>query len=254
MTSRSGNYFFMAPALPSPSRATTSSTPRLKSSPSSSRKRTSWLPDGIVGNATFGAAMLQGFEAVPFVDEPAAKYPLKPDFEPIVGNAARNALFGPLKFRPGPLNRRQGKETITVTNDFESDSILRTEIPELIGIKGASSTGRVRFHKTCVPQLKGLWAAWRRKGLLKHILTYDGAYTLTLHSLQQQDTKQPCLWNRLRHQRRREPPRRSAGPYWKKRLRFRFGSHGASIRILLGRTFFTPRRDAFRDRQASIPG
>ena len=134
-------------------------------------------PDGIVGNATFGAAMLQGFEAVPFVDEPAAKFPRKPNFEPIVGNAARNALFGPLKFRPGPPKGDHGKETITVTNDFESAAILRDEIPELIGIKGASATGRVRFHKTCMPQLKGLWTAWGRKGLLKHILTFDGAYT-----------------------------------------------------------------------------
>ena len=140
------------------------------------QKKNKLVPDGIVGNATFGAAMLQGFEGVPFVDEPAAKFPQKPDFEPIVGNAARNALFGPMKFRPGPLNGDFGKETITVTNDFESTSILRTEIPELIGIKGASATGRVRFHKTCVPQLKGLWTAWGKKGLLKHILTFDGAY------------------------------------------------------------------------------
>jgi D-alanyl-D-alanine carboxypeptidase/Putative peptidoglycan binding domain len=140
------------------------------------QKKNKLVPDGIVGNATFGVAMLQGFEGVPFVDEPAAKFPRKPDFEPIVGNAARNALFGPMKFRPGPLNGDFGKETITVTNDFESTSILRTEIPELIGIKGASATGRVRFHKTCVPQLKGLWTAWGRKGLLKHILTFDGAY------------------------------------------------------------------------------
>jgi hypothetical protein len=141
------------------------------------QKKNKLVPDGIVGNATFGAAMLQGFEAVPFVDEAAAKFPRKPDFELIVGNAARNTLFGPLKFRPGPLNGGNGKETITVTNDFESASILRTEIPETIGIKGASSTGRVRFHKTCVPQLKALWTAWRKKGLLKHILTFDGAYT-----------------------------------------------------------------------------
>ena len=89
------------------------------------QKKNKLVPDGIVGNATFGAAMLQGFEAVPFVDEPAAKFPRKPNFEPIVGNAARNALFGPLKFRPGPLKGDHGKETITVTNDFESASILR---------------------------------------------------------------------------------------------------------------------------------
>ena len=141
------------------------------------QKKNQLVADGIVGNATFGAAMLQGFEAVPFVEERAAKFPRKPAFEPILGNAARNILFGPLKFRSGPLKGDYGKETITVTNDFESASIVRLEIPELIGIKGASSTGRVRFHKSCVPQLKGLWAAWQRKGLLRHVLTFDGAYS-----------------------------------------------------------------------------
>jgi peptidoglycan hydrolase-like protein with peptidoglycan-binding domain len=41
------------------------------------QRKNKLVPDGIVGNATFGAAMLQGFEGVPFVDEPAAKFPRK---------------------------------------------------------------------------------------------------------------------------------------------------------------------------------
>jgi putative peptidoglycan binding protein/D-alanyl-D-alanine carboxypeptidase-like protein len=208
------------------------------------QRKNKLVPDGIVGNATFGAAMLQGFEGVPFVDEPAAKFPRKPDFEPIVGNAARNALFGPMKFRPGPLNGDFGKETITVTNDFESTSILRTEIPELIGIKGASSTGRVRFHKTCVPQLKGLWTAWGKKVCWKHILTFDGAYaprftrcsnkTLSNHAFgtafdinadENPLGAQPALPGRKGCVFELVPTAHQFGFYW--------------------RTFFTPRRDAF---------
>ena len=49
------------------------------------QKKNKLVADGIVGNATFGVAMQQGFEAVPFTGEPEAKFPDKPDFDPIVG-------------------------------------------------------------------------------------------------------------------------------------------------------------------------
>jgi hypothetical protein len=132
--------------------------------------------DGIVGNATFGVAMQQGFEAVPFLEERDATFPAKPNFDPIIGNAARNILFGPLEFRSGPTNGDFGKETITVTNDFEDDKIARVDVPEVIGIKDAPRSGKLRFHSAGAAQLAGLWAAWRRKKLLKHILSFDGAY------------------------------------------------------------------------------
>jgi hypothetical protein len=110
--------------------------------------------------------MQQGFEAVAFVDEPEARFPDMPHFKPIVGNAARNTLFGPLRFRPGPAGGGFGKETITITNDFESPKIVRIEVPELVGIKGAGTSGRVRFHKACAAQFAGLWKAWGRKKFL----------------------------------------------------------------------------------------
>lgn len=140
------------------------------------QKKNKLFPDGIVGNATFGVALQQGFEAVPFIQEPEAKFPTRPNFEPILGNPARNVLFGPLQFRAGPAGGNFGMETITITNDFESSKIARVDVPEVVGIKGAGSSGKVRFHKACAAQLAGLWAAWGRKKLLKQILTFDGAY------------------------------------------------------------------------------
>lgn len=139
------------------------------------QKKNKLKDDGLVGNATFGAAMLQGFEAVPFVAEPEAKFPKEPDFEPILGNAARDVLFGPLRFKAGPTNGGFGKETITITNDFESAKLVRVAVPEVVGIKGAGSSGKICFHTTGAAQVAGLWAAWGRKGLLKHILTFDGS-------------------------------------------------------------------------------
>lgn len=140
------------------------------------QKENNLVADGIVGNATFGVAMQQGFEAVTFVGEPEAKFPAKPGFDPIVGNAARNILFGPLEFRPGPTNGENGKETITITNNFESAKIIRVAVSETVGIKGAGTSGKMRFHTSGAAQLAGLWAAWGRKKLLKKILTFDGSY------------------------------------------------------------------------------
>jgi hypothetical protein len=140
------------------------------------QKKNKLKDDGIVGNETFGVAMTQGFEAVPFVKEPEAKFPEKPNFDPIVGNAARDIIFGPLKFKGGPTSGDFGKETITITNDFESAKITRVGIPELVGIKGAGSSGKMRFHAAAAEQVAGLWAAWGRTKLLKLVLTFDGAF------------------------------------------------------------------------------
>ena len=141
------------------------------------QKKNKLKDDGIVGNDTFGVAMTQGFEAVPFVDEPEAKFPEKPDFDPILGNAARDILFGPLKFVPNPKKPgvEFGKETIRITNSFESDKLVRVSIPELAGIKGAGTSGKMCFHTDAAEQAAGLWAAWGRKKLLKLVLTFDGS-------------------------------------------------------------------------------
>ena len=131
-------------------------------------------PDGIVGNGTFGVAMQLGFEAVDFTAEPEAKFPELPDFDPIVGTEGRQAIFGLLKFKPGGDDF--GKESIIITNDFEEEKIVRVGVPELVGIKGAGSSGKARFHTLAAKQFQGLWAAWGRKKLLKNILTWDGSF------------------------------------------------------------------------------
>lgn len=133
------------------------------------------LADGIVGNATFGAAMLLGYEAVDFTSEPEAEYPDKPNFDPIGSTAERQAAFGPLKFVSQP-GGDHGKESIRITNDFESEKIVRVEVPELVGIKGAGGGGRARFHRDGAAQFQALWAAWKRLGLLKHVLHWDGSF------------------------------------------------------------------------------
>ena len=113
---------------------------------------------------------------MPFVDERESKYPAEPNFDPIVGNTARDIIFGPLRFRSGPTNGGFGKETITITNNFEEAKIARVSVPEVIGIPGGPASGKIRFHATAAVQLAALWDAWGRKNLLKKILTFDGAF------------------------------------------------------------------------------
>jgi hypothetical protein len=54
--------------------------------------------------------------------------------------------------------------------------IITVQLPQLIGIKGANKKVNVSFHCLAVDQLKCLWTAWEKKGLLNLVLDYGGAY------------------------------------------------------------------------------
>ena len=130
--------------------------------------------DGAVGNETFGRAAMLGFELVPFVDDPLAAFPARPDFPPLAGNAERQALFGPLKFvaAPAPDN----PEAIRITNGWDTANLVRVALPQLAGIKGAPRSTNVFFHTKAAAALAALWAEWKSAGLIDRVLAYDGAY------------------------------------------------------------------------------
>ncbi len=46
----------------------------------------------------------------------------------------------------------------------------------VLNIQDAPTSGRIEFHQKAAPQLKGLWAAWKAKDLVKLILTFDGSF------------------------------------------------------------------------------
>jgi hypothetical protein len=132
--------------------------------------------DGVVGNATYGKAMLLGFEAVDFTREPEAHFPAEPDFDPIVGNTARQAIFGPLNYRKGGSGF--GKESLICTNDFVQRKIRKVIIPQLIGIKGGPASGAVSCHTLAADQLQGLWAALGKLNLLKRVVSWEGCLAM----------------------------------------------------------------------------
>ncbi len=129
--------------------------------------------DGVVGNQTLGKAAMLGFELVDY-STTQSSFPLLPSFPPLIGNNARQSMFGPLVATPSPTTKNP--EKIKITNGWESQNLIRTVIPQLHGIKGAPANGAIWFNREVAHQLIGLWAAWEQAGLLSKILTFDGAY------------------------------------------------------------------------------
>ena len=130
-------------------------------------------PDGIVGNKTIGAAMLEGFGII--LDErndiTGEDFPSKPDFPPLVTNAERENLFGKIAFKPKPTTDNPGN--IEITNHWDRDNIIKVSVPQLKALKGSDT---VYFHKNGAEQLKQLWNDWEKAGLLYKVLTWEGAY------------------------------------------------------------------------------
>ncbi|MCF6130123.1 M15 family metallopeptidase [Flavobacterium sp. AS60] len=138
------------------------------------QKKYHLVPDGIVGNRTVGAALLQGFGLVADVrnDSSGADFPPKPDFPPLVSNREREALFGKITYTAIPLP--DNPEHLAITNHWDRDNIIKVTIPQLKALKGSAT---VYFHKKGAAQLQQLWHDWEKAGLLHLVLTWDGAYT-----------------------------------------------------------------------------
>lgn len=141
--------------------------------------------DGIVGLKTLGAAMKLGFPAIklpafmppgassPHAGDPA--WPPRPGFDPLLSSADRTRLWGRFRYEADPV--QGNRENIRILGTWEDENIVRVEIPQLRGIAGAPSSTNVRFHRKGADQLRELWRAWEKAGLLSLILTWDGGFT-----------------------------------------------------------------------------
>jgi peptidoglycan hydrolase-like protein with peptidoglycan-binding domain len=134
--------------------------------------------DGVVGNKTFGQAMMLGFEAL---KDPADQSTAGPNFPPVPtdlkalpNTAARQKVFGKFAFKAAP--KAGNPENIIITDDFESKNIVRVAIPQLAGVKGARTDGGVRFHRLAANQLSRLFDGWAKAKLIDRILTFDGDF------------------------------------------------------------------------------
>jgi len=130
--------------------------------------------DGKVGNETLGHAMTLGFELIEFVGEAGSGYPKEPRFRPLVGTAARQQAFGRFSFVPAP--QPDNAEAIRITDDWESENIVRVVIPQLPGTRGAPASGTVRFHRLAARQLEALFKGWSKARVFNRVVSWDGAF------------------------------------------------------------------------------
>lgn len=137
------------------------------------QKRHRLTVDGLVGNQTFGKAALLGLELTDFAST-EADFPALPAFQPLVGNAARQAAFGPLEFVPAPTP--SNREAIRITNDWRQVSLVSVNIPQLQGISGGPVDGQLWLHRKVAAQIQALWQAWEERGLLPLVLSFGGAF------------------------------------------------------------------------------
>ncbi|MEP0914752.1 M15 family metallopeptidase [Leptolyngbya sp. GB1-A1] len=127
-------------------------------------------PDGRVGPKTYAKALEDGFDGVTIDTD----FPPKPNFPPLVGTSDRQAIFGKFEYRANP--RPDNPEAIEILGTWESNNIIRVELPDFQTITGAPSSGKMTFHRLAAPQLEGLWKAWQAKDLLSLILTFGGSF------------------------------------------------------------------------------
>lgn len=134
--------------------------------------------DGIVGPKTLAVAGPLGYVAPVVVASPSTVaepgWPLKPPDVKPMNAAARQALFGSFQYVPAPTPGNP--EAIKILGDWAAKNIVTIAIPQLIGVAGAHPRGLVSCNKAIANQLKALFAAWEKAGLLHLIETFDGSW------------------------------------------------------------------------------
>jgi hypothetical protein len=138
------------------------------------QKQNNLAADGIVGNRTIGAAMLQGFQVVKDDSKEVSSinWPEKPLFKPLLSQQARQIMFGKFYFIPQPVPGNP--ENIQIIDGWEAENIVTIEIPQLKKITNGS--GKIKFNKIGSKQLLNLWQDWEDADLLHLIKTWHGSY------------------------------------------------------------------------------
>ncbi|HQU83924.1 MAG TPA: M15 family metallopeptidase [Pyrinomonadaceae bacterium] len=120
--------------------------------------------DGVVGTKTYLAAIRLGFPAIE-----SLAFPPRPAFDS-PSSAAREKMFGKFRYTP------QKDGSIKIEHSWTVNNIVHVFIPQLIGIEGAPKDGMVYFHRDGAEQLKALFAAWQKAGLLKYLKSWAGSF------------------------------------------------------------------------------
>lgn len=133
--------------------------------------------DGIAGNRTLGTAMTLGLQLVDESEdasEEGPNWPPPPAHLQPLDDAGRGAAFGQFEFEPAP--HPKNPEGIRILGTWAKDNLRTVIVPQLRGVIGAPSDGRVTFHAAGLDQLQKLFAAWDQAGLLGLVRSWAGSY------------------------------------------------------------------------------
>lgn len=148
------------------------------------QKRHKIAPTGVIDNDLLGRMLSDGLyllgpavreaPSIPKPDPTAPKgTPSRPPFKPLVSNAEREKVFGKFSYRHSPV--RGNPERIVVTDNWYGNNMVIIQVPELAEATGGKFT-RVACHKLVAWQMQTFWRAMRDRGLLHHVVSYEGCY------------------------------------------------------------------------------
>ncbi|WP_158856394.1 M15 family metallopeptidase [Lunatibacter salilacus] len=130
--------------------------------------------DGVVGPKTYVKAFEKG---MPFLTDPgdtsetSLNWPPSPEFNRLNNLADKQKHFGKFNF-----TRVANSDNINITCNWYRDKMTSINIPVIKHFENGSSSGNVPFHNKVAHQLKGLFEAWEKEGLLDHIKSWGGTY------------------------------------------------------------------------------
>ncbi|QPH40914.1 M15 family metallopeptidase [Pedobacter endophyticus] len=129
-------------------------------------------PDGVVGDKTYGAAMMEGFGVTsdPVTDKQTLNWPAKPNFSPLKTDDQKQQLFGPFSFVHHPLPG--DPEHIEIQGDWQKKNIIKVPIPQMKVFGGS----QMWFHHLAAKQVQKMWSDWEQAGLLHLVLTWGGSF------------------------------------------------------------------------------
>ncbi len=102
-------------------------------------------------------------------------WPPPPPFSFLAARAgAVEAALGHIAWARDPASA--DKDAIRITNGWDALNLVVVDIPQLRAFR-AAGYGKLRFHKKVAAQFQQLFIDWEAAGLLRLILSFDGAYT-----------------------------------------------------------------------------
>ena len=149
--------------------------PRTEAATKAFQRQQKQLTDGVVGPHTVAAALKAGFDpgmTDVLGGEAGSDWPPPPSFPPLISNLERAQVFGKFEF----VRIHPDQDDIRILGNWEAENVVTITVPQLIGVKGAPTSGRIRVHRLVAEQVRRLFAAWDHDGLRPLIRTWEGSF------------------------------------------------------------------------------